>query len=52
MSALPRFSDIDLFGCCKRIVIASATTRNNSPRTYVRLWHLADIASDSEHVRF
>ena len=32
--------------------VVSATTRNNLPGTYVRLWHLADIDADDEHVCF
>ena len=30
----------------------SATTRNNSPGTDVRLWHLTDLDADVQHVRF
>ena len=30
----------------------SATTRNNLPRTYVRLWHIPDMRAALENVRF
>jgi len=32
--------------------VASATTRNNLPRTYVRLWHLADMEISLEMSAF
>ena len=30
--------------------MASATTRNNLPGNYVRLWHLTDVDADAQHV--